>query len=680
LATVPKAAFDLDTFLAMPRLVNLHVSPDGSRLALTIQTVAADAKRFAASIWEIRTDGASPPRRLTRSARGETARGFLPDGSLLFTSSRSDAEADDDHHPDGDVLYVLPAAGGEPRRVLAPPDGVGAVLTTPDSTTVVVTAALYPGAATFAEDEARQAARQDAGIEARLVEHYPERWWDHDIGPRQPHLFALELAGGDVEIPTARDLTPAPPWPGWLESDDLQFALSADGAGVAFGAAMHAGPRFKPDLATVATSTNGSAAGGVRVLVDTDREHGALAWSPDGSTIAVASNDLGEPSKPPRFHLSLVDAASGQSRPLAEDWEGQVAEVRWTRDGNALLVIADEHGHTPVFRIALDSTVTRLTASGAYRNLAVAPDGTTVYAIRSHITEPPVPVALQVSGADQTPRPLHSPVDASSVPARLEEISTTAADGVEVHSWLVLPEAPAAEPLPLVVFIHGGPVSSWAGWHWRWSSSLLAARGWAVLLPNPRLSTGYGHEHIARAWDDWATLPAGDIHAAVDAAAARPDIDADRTAAMGGSYGGYMANWMAVTTDRFRAIVTHASVWDLTLERDTSDAGLLMDREFGDPLQHEQTWKRQSPHLRVESITTPMLVIHGARDQRVPLGNSHHLWMELQARGLPSRMLLFPDENHWVLKPQNARIWYQTVFAFLDEHVLGATWVRPPLL
>jgi dipeptidyl aminopeptidase/acylaminoacyl peptidase len=676
LATVPAAAFDLETFLAMPRLANLHLSPDGSRLALTVQTVAADGKRFAGAIWEVSTDGSRPPRRLTWSARGEVARGFLPDGSLLFTSSRSDAESDDDHHPEGDALYLLPAAGGEPRRVMAPPDGVGAVRTAPGSPTVVVTAALHPGAATFAEDEARQAARKDAGVEARLVDHYPERWWDHDIGPRQPHLFALELSGVDVEIPAARDLTPAPPWPGWLEGDDLQLALSADGAAVAFGAAMRGGTRFKSDLAAVTTS-GGDA---VRVLVDTDRYHGALAWSPDGLTIAVASVDLGAPATPPRFHLSLVDAASGESRALAEDWVGQVQEIRWTSDGTALLVTADERGHTPVFRIGLDGTVTRLTASGAYGNLAVAADGTTLYAIRSHINEPPAPVALNVNDPDQRARPLPSPVDAGPVPARLEEVSTAAVDGTEVHSWLVLPETPAAEPLPLVVFIHGGPVSSWAGWHWRWSSSLLAARGWAVLLPNPRLSTGYGHEHFASAWNDWATLPAGDIHAAVDAAAGRPDIDAGRTAAMGGSYGGYMANWMAVTTDRFRAIVTHASVWNLIAERDTSDVGIDMDHEFGDPLRHEDAWRRQSPHLRVESITTPMLVIHGARDQRVPLGNSHHLWLELQTRGLPSRMLLFPDENHWVLKPQNSRVWYQTVFAFLDEHVLGKPWVRPPLL
>jgi dipeptidyl aminopeptidase/acylaminoacyl peptidase len=230
------------------------------------------------------------------------------------------------------------------------------------------------------------------------------------------------------------------------------------------------------------------------------------------------------------------------------------------------------------------------------------------------------------------------------------------------------------------VFIHGGPISSWAGWHWRWSPALLAARGWAVLLPNPRLSTGYGHAHIAAAWNDWATLPAGDILAAVDATTERPDIDGARVAAMGGSYGGYMANWLAVTSDRFRAIVTHASVWDLELERDTSDAGLLMDREFGDPRRDARNWLRQSPHARADSLRTPMLVIHGARDQRVSLGNAQSLWMALQTRDVPSRYLVFPDENHWILKPQNARLWYQTVLAFLAEHVLGTPWERPALL
>jgi dipeptidyl aminopeptidase/acylaminoacyl peptidase len=674
LPIVPDAALDLDAFLALPRLTSLQLSPDGSRLAATVHTVAADGKHFAGSIWELPTSGHGLARRLTRSSRGEAARGFLPDGSLLFTSSRRDLESSDEKAPEADALFVLPATGGEPRRVLAPPDGVGEVLTATGSTRVVVTAPLHPGVSGFAEDEARQAARRDAGIEARLIEHYPDRYWDHPLGPREPRLLAVDLDDPDGPPPEPRDLTPAPPWPGWLE--DVSFALSDDGSHVAFGAVMRSGPGFKADLAVVDT-----VGGGLRVLIDGAAEHGPVAWAPDGGTIAVAWTDLAAPGAAPHVHLSLADAATGATTQVEAHLESPVHEIRWTRDGRALLVTADERGHTPVFRVELDGRVTRLTAEGAYRNLLVAPDGETVYAIRSHVTEVPVAVALSVSGADQRPAPLPGPVAPVLTGTRLEEVTARAADGAEVHSWLVLPDRASAAPLPLAVFIHGGPFASWSGWHWRWSASVLAARGWAVLLPNPRLSTGYGHEHVAAAWGDWATLPAGDILTAVDAVAGRPDVDGKRVAAMGGSYGGYMANWLSVTTgDRFAAIVTHASVWDLSAERAGSDAGLYMEREFGALLANEENWRCQSPHLHADALHIPMLVIHGSRDERVPAANGENLWMELQARGVPSRFLLFPDENHWVLKPQNARLWYQTVFAFLDEHVLGEEWCRPELL
>ena len=676
----PSETLDLDSYFAMPRLANLHLSPDGSRLVLTVQTVSGDGKRFAGSLWEVATSGEAPQRRLTRSHRGETARGFLRDGSVLFTSSRPDPEQPPSpgQPPDDaerDALFVLPVGGGEPRRTLAPPGGVGPVLTGRASPQVVVAVPLHPGAATFEEDEAREKARSDAGVAARLMEHYPDRYWDHDIGPRAPHLFAVAWEQADTDPPAAMDLTPSPPWAGWLE--DMPSALSEDGARVAVGTSPHHATRFKVDLAVIDT-----AGGPVRTLVDRDEFHGAIAWSPDGTTLAAASLDLGSPTSPARSHLRLVDAATGAVKDLLPDWEGSAHEIAWTRDGSALIITADEHGHVPVFRVELAGTgsLTRLTASGAYRDLAVSPDGTALYAIRSHINEPPVPVALEVRGADQEPRVLAAPTASRGTGTRIEEVTTVAADGTEVHAWLVLPEREDTAPLPLAVLIHGGPFASWAGWSWRWSAALVAAQGWAVLMPNPRLSTGYGHHHVASSWGDWAALPSSDILACVDATCQRPDVDGDRTAALGGSYGGYMANWLAVTTDRFRAIVTHASVWDLIDERNASDLGFLLDREFGDPLDDAERWRQQSPHLRAASLQTPMLVIHGAHDQRVTLGNSHSLFAELQLRGIPSRMLVYPDENHWVLKPQNSRLWYETVFGFLDEHVRGEPWRRPHLL
>jgi len=168
--------------------------------------------------------------------------------------------------------------------------------------------------------------------------------------------------------------------------------------------------------------------------------------------------------------------------------------------------------------------------------------------------------------------------------------------------------------------------------------------------------------------------------AAVDAAEQRPDIDASRTAAMGGSFGGYMANWIATQTDRFRAIVTHASLYDLDSFVGTTDAAYYWEKEWGDPLAEPKRYEQNSPHRYADAIRTPMLVVHGDKDYRVPIGEALRLWYDLQKRGVPSRFLYFPDENHWVLTPGNSQVWYSTVLAFLAEHVLDQGWERPALV
>ncbi len=267
------------------------------------------------------------------------------------------------------------------------------------------------------------------------------------------------------------------------------------------------------------------------------------------------------------------------------------------------------------------------------------------------------------------------------LPGLVERLSAPAGDGVEIGSWLVRPATASAEhPAPLVLWVHGGPLSSWNSWHWRWNPQLLAARGYAVLLPDPALSTGYGPEFVQRGWGRWGAEPYTDAMAALDAALARPDLDATRTAAMGGSFGGYMANWIAGSTDRFRAIVTHASLWELRGFHGTTDHGPSWETEFGDPYLDASRYEAASPHRLVARIRTPMLVIHGELDHRVPISEALQLWTDLQRHGVPSRFLYFPDENHWILKPQNARLWYETVLAFLDEQLLERPWQRPALL
>jgi dipeptidyl aminopeptidase/acylaminoacyl peptidase len=223
-------------------------------------------------------------------------------------------------------------------------------------------------------------------------------------------------------------------------------------------------------------------------------------------------------------------------------------------------------------------------------------------------------------------------------------------------------------------------MSSWNSWSWRWNPWLLAARGYAVLLPDPALSTGYGQDFIARAYHQWGGRPFADVMAATDAAVARPDIDGSRTAMMGGSYGGYLANWAAGHTDRFRAIVSHASLWVLDQMFGTTDLPMFWRPQFGDPLTAPERYEANSPHRHIASIRTPMLVIHGNKDYRVPVGEALRLWWDLSRHGADAKFLYFPDENHWILSPGHAALWYDTVFAFLAQHVLGEPWRRPELL
>jgi dipeptidyl aminopeptidase/acylaminoacyl peptidase len=323
--------------------------------------------------------------------------------------------------------------------------------------------------------------------------------------------------------------------------------------------------------------------------------------------------------------------------------------------------------------------VVRLCAdAGHYSDLQVSPDGAHVFALRDAVDSAPAPVRLDASAAGQSPTALQGPPTAPAPGGTVQEVSATAADGSALRSWLVLPDGDG--PHPLLLWVHGGPLGSWNGWSWRWNPHLMAARGYAVLLPDPALSTGYGREFVRRGWGRWGAEPYTDLMTLTDAALDHPAIDASRTAAMGGSFGGYMANWIAGHTDRFRAVVTHASLWDLDQFGPTTDAAYYWGREMTPQMSREH-----SPSRFADDIRSPVLVIHGDKDYRVPIGEGLRLWWDLCSRAadpdtMPHRFLYFPNENHWVLSPGNAKIWYETVHAFLAVHVLGEQWETPELL
>jgi dipeptidyl aminopeptidase/acylaminoacyl peptidase len=670
-------AFDLDRFLSLPRLSSLRASPTGDRVIVSAARPDPEGKRFASALWELDPTGARPARRLTRSGQGESGGTFLRDGSILFSSSRPDPSLAPDRrevYKDVAQLWLLPVAGGEARPVAAPHGGVESVHAAAAADVILFATAVHPGAADLAEDETREQARTKAGVAAHLFESFPIRYWDHYLGPRERRLFTATLTG-DPEAPLAdlRDL--APDAGAALHETDAD--LSPDGATVVTGW-VRQDDLTRPAVDLVAIDR---ATGARRVLAAVDAWHSTIRFSPDGRHVACIRSWAGDLGGAERPVLLLVDVASGESREIGGDLGGAWPhDLAWTPDGSALLVTADRQGHVALLRVAVaDGAVGVLVAEGAFADPAPLPDGSIV-ALRSTMTSPPRPVRVGAGSVELLPFPGLADTDVA-VPGVAERLTATAADGTPIGSWLIRPANASAErPVPLVTFIHGGPIGSWNSWHWRWNPHLLVERGYAVLLPDPGISTGYGQAFVDRGWGRWGDEPYTDLMSAVDAALERPDLDASRTAAMGGSFGGYMANWVAGHTDRFKGIITHASLWELRGFHGTTDHGPSWETEFGDPYVDASRYEKESPHRFVDRIVTPMLVIHGELDHRVPISEALRLWTDLQRHGVPSRFLYFPDENHWILKPQNARLWYGTVLAFLDETVLGKPWVRPDLV
>jgi dipeptidyl aminopeptidase/acylaminoacyl peptidase len=579
------------------------------------------------------------------------------------------------------ALWSLPAAGGEARPVVSRPAGIAAFAVAADSGDVVVAAPTLRGGSDPATDEELRKKRKDAGVSAILHETYPVRFWDHDLGPAAPHLFwagrlPAEERAGEPATAELRDLTPDAELPGGSGTD---IALSPDGRHLVRSEEVPDGPAGRRSRLVLTDVAEGRSS----VLVDDPlADVYAPRFSPDGAAVICVRETLSTYTDPPDYTLLLVDVADGAARDLTPDFDRWPSAPQFSADGSAVYFLADEDGRHALFRVPVTGGApVRLTADGAYSDLQVARDGSALYALRSGYDSPSVPVRLDPEAPLQDPPMLPSPGSLGPLPGTLHEVTATAADGARVQSWLVLPDGASAEsPAPLVLWIHGGPLMSWNSWSWRWCPWVLAAQGYAVLLPNPALSQGFGLDFVRRGWGAWGDAPFTDLMAAVDAAEARPDIDETRTAAMGGSFGGYMANWVATQTDRFRAIVTHASLWDLDSFTGTTDAAYYWEKEWGDPLRDPRRYERYSPHRFADAIRTPMLVVHGDKDYRVPIGEALRLWYDLQKRGVPSKFLYFPDENHWVLTPGNSIVWYEAVLAFLAEHVLGQEWKRPELL
>ena len=658
--------YTVEQHIALKRVSALAPSPDGRWLAVAVQRLDQDGAKYVSDLWKVPTDG-SPPAQLTRGDSKDSAPCFRHDGALCFLSNRRPNEVKSDEDSDKRMqVWCLPAGGGEPVMLTDEPLGVEAFRFARNADRLVL---LAPVLADVPYEKQREVAtaRAKKGPSARRYSRQPVRHWDHWLH-QNDDLAQVHVIGFDGSGRHRVDLTPGARHEFAIEPG---FDVSADGRHVAI---TRQAPGIDRELDTTI------------LLIDIDsREQRVLGeapcvnfdapvFSPDGHQIA-STRSFRSPKVAVRPLAVIIDVVAGQVRELAADWDRWPSVADWSADGRRLVASADDDGDTPVVTIDVASgAVQRICSSaagGAHSDLAVLRDGR-IAGIRSTLLQAPECFVVEAR-ANSTPRPLaplsgHQGADDVVV----EELRVTSNDGVAIHCFLVKPKA-ARGPLPLLLWIHGGPIGmDTDGWHWRWNPLLAVAHGYAVALPNPRGSTGFGQDFIQGIWGNvWGDQCYRDLMAVTDALVARPDIDGARTMAMGGSFGGYMTNWIGTQTDRFRCLITHASIATMAQFTGTTDHPAWWYLEMGgeDPYADMAKFDRYAPIRHVKQWRTPTLIIHGELDYRCPINEGLNLFEALQYHGVPSELLVFPDENHWILKPRNIVAWYEAVLEFIGRHL-----------
>ena len=654
--------YTVEQHIALKRVSAIAASPDGKWLAVSVDRLDRDGAKYVSDLWKLPTDG-GPAVQLTRGDTKDKAPCFRHDGALGFLSNRQPNEVKPDEDSEKRMqVWLLPAEGGEPRQLTDEPLGVEAFRFARRADRLVYFAPVLAG---VPHDQQRQTAGERAkhGPSARRFTTQPVRHWDAWLHEND-ELPCTHLIACDGAAANRIDLTPQARREFAIEP---AFDVSDDGRHAAAVRRTPGRDRELDDAIVLLDLDSGAE----RVLGVADAVlYDGIAFSPDGKLIAT-TRAVRDPKHAVRPLLTLFDAASGESRSLAEQWDRWPLLGEWSADGARLFVTADDNGHKPIFAIdARSGALERLnSAGGAHDHPTVLADGR-IAVIRSTLLDAPECYVLQ--GANLVPLARLSGFSEASAWAQVRNFSARSTDGTPIQCFLVTPKN-ADGPLPLAFWIHGGPIGMHGdGWHWRWNPLLLVAQGYAVALPNPRGSTGFGQEFVQGIWGNvWGEQCYRDLMAVTDALAARDDIDAARTMAMGGSFGGYMTNWIGSQTDRYACLITHASIATMAMFTGVTDHPAWWYLEMGgeNPYADPERFDRYAPLRHIEGWRTPTLIIHGERDYRCTVSEGLILFEALQYHGVPSELLVFPDENHWILKPRNIVVWYRAVLEFIGRHL-----------
>lgn len=649
-------AYSAEAMWRLKRLGAPAISPDGRLAVVPVTTYDIEKNQGRSDLWLAPTK-TGKPRQLTRATSGDHSPAWSPDGELIaFVSKRGE-----DKQPQ---IYVIAVAGGEARRVTNVPTGASAPKWFADSRRIAFLSQVWPDAKDWAEMEQRMKAQDEPKMTAKVWDKAPIAYWDRFLDARRTHVYSISIDGGEptpITLPSGLALDVAEP-------DENSYDLSPDGAEIAFASNIDA-TGVDPNFDIFVMPIEGGAPR--NLTTDNPANDFAPLYSPDGRMLAFRRQKIKD-FYADRVRLMIYERRGDSVRGITEDWDRSADGLVWAPDSHALFGAIDDSGTQRVYRFDPGGgTPKAVTDSHSFGSLAVAGSGPVIIGIRQSFTEPPTLVSIIArTGAATKLTDFNDAALAGVKQGKVESVTYPGANGEPVQMWVVYPpDFTPDRKWPLYLLLHGGPHNAITdAMQWRWNAQVFANWGYVVAWHNFHGSSGFGQAYADSISKDWADLPYQDTIKAAQWFAAKPWMDAERMGAGGGSYGGYLATLLLGKPHPFKTLVAHAAVYDLYSQYATDDGATRQER-YGEFWKDFDRINRNSPHMNAANFKTPTLILHGQQDLRVPVNHAFELFNTLQNRGVPSKLVYFPDENHWILKPQNSLFWYETHRQWLQQYV-----------
>jgi dipeptidyl aminopeptidase/acylaminoacyl peptidase len=686
-----KRPMKVEDLYKFKRVAAPQISPDGKRVAYQVGTVDLEANKSTTALWVAATDGKTPPKQLTDpKGKRDAAPRWSPDGTkILFESTRSGTPQ----------LWVVAADGGEPKQLTDISTGASGGQWSPDGAHVAFASSVFaefsekPFAESDKLNKAKDEEAEKSPVKAKVFTRLFYRHWDEYVGDKRQHLFVITADGKDCRDVTPGDRDANPTSSTFSSGDD--FTFTPDSKHLVFTAVPEKDEAWSTNYELCRVSITNTSPKWETLTTANKAADSGPKFSPDGKKLAWrAQKKAGYEAD--KWDIVVADAKpdgtlASEPKPLiGPDNRFSVNEYAWamlfereatgTRLG--FVFSTDQAGRQPLYGYVLGGDqfgIVPAIENGSHGSLSVNRDGTRIAYTRAKLTAPP---EVHV-GAFADPRAAGEVQVSKANDALLAELDLPKPESVkvkiedgEMQVWVLKPPGfDEKKKWPVAYLVHGGPQGAWEdAWSYRWNPSLWAAQGYVVVLPNPRGSTGFGQKFVDEITGDWGGKCYRDLVAGLDYVEKLPYVDKDRIASAGASFGGYMMNWFAVNdiAPRFKCLITHCSVWNFESMWGTTDELWFDEWEHGGlPWEKPGKYAEFSPHKKAGTLgkhKTPMLVIHNDLDFRCPIGQGHELFSALQRQGVPSRMVNFPDEGHWVLKPKNGAYWHKEVFGWLAKY------------